>query len=311
MTISAFKKYFKETLSDLYTESESAFLSSLFIHKIVGFDHFQQRRFSEQELLMEDENQLSSLVSELKTGRPYQQILGETEFYGMKFFVDENVLIPRPETEEMLEIAIPEIQQYISNARYRDIRSEGLDSKWTEETRHASSAEKKKTTALKILDIGTGSGVIPLVLKKHFPDAEVSSVDFSEKALSTAQKNAEYHQLNINFIHADYLGFEPNECYDIIISNPPYIGIEEEVEIADSVKEFEPKMALFSPTSDALVFYRKIAADCKKHLNDHGLLFLEINQKLGPETLALYSDFSKAELLKDLSDNDRFIYGRK
>lgn len=286
MTISAFKKYFKETLSDLYTESESAFLSSLFIHKIVGFDHFQQRRFSEQELLMEDENQLSSLVSELKTGKPYQQILGETEFYGMKFFVDENVLIPRPETEELLEIAIPEIQQYISNVRYRD-------------------------KALKILDIGTGSGVIPLVLKKHFPDAEVSSVDFSEKALSTAQKNAEYHQLNINFIHADYLGFEPNECYDIIISNPPYIGIEEEVEIADSVKEFEPKMALFSPTSDALIFYRKIAADCKKYLNDHGLLFLEINQKLGPETLALYSDFSKAELLKDLSDNDRFIYGRK
>ena len=311
MTISAFKKYFKETLSDLYTESESAFLSSLFIHKIVGFDHFQQRRFSEQELLIEDENQLSSLVSELKTGRPYQQILGETEFYGMKFFVDENVLIPRPETEELLEIAISEIKKYLSNVMGSDIKSESLDLKWTEKVPHASNNEKKETGTLKILDIGTGSGVIPLVLKKHFPDAEVSSVDFSEKALSTAQKNAELHQLNINFIHADYLGFEPTERYDIIISNPPYIGIEEEVEIADSVKEFEPKMALFSPTSDALIFYRKIAEDCKKYLNDHGLLFLEINQKLGPETLGLYSDFSQAELLKDLSDNDRFIYGRK
>ncbi|MBL3546659.1 peptide chain release factor N(5)-glutamine methyltransferase [Chryseobacterium sp. KMC2] len=311
MTISAFKKYFKETLSDLYTESESAFLSSLFIHKIVGFDHFQQRRFSEQELLIEDENQLSSLVSELKTGRPYQQILGETEFYGMKFFVDENVLIPRPETEELLEIAISEIKKYLSNVMGSNIKSESLDVKWAEKAPHASNDEKNETGTLKILDIGTGSGVIPLVLKKHFPDAEVSSVDFSEKALSTAQKNAELHQLNINFIHADYLGFEPTERYDIIISNPPYIGIEEEVEIADSVKEFEPKMALFSPTSDALIFYRKIAEDCKKYLNDHGLLFLEINQKLGPETLALYSDFSQAELLKDLSDNDRFIYGRK
>lgn len=311
MTISAFKKYFKETLSDLYTESESAFLSSLFIHKIVGFDHFQQRRFSEQELLIEDENQLSNLVSELKTGRPYQQILGETEFYGMKFFVDENVLIPRPETEELLEIAISEIKKHLSNVMGSDIKSESLDVKWTEKAPHASNDEKKETGTLKILDIGTGSGVIPLVLKKHFPDAEVSSVDFSEKALSTAQKNAELHQLNINFIHADYLGFEPTERYDIIISNPPYIGIEEEVEIADSVKEFEPKMALFSPTSDALIFYRKIAEDCKKYLNDHGLLFLEINQKLGPETLGLYSDFSQAELLKDLSDNDRFIYGRK
>lgn len=282
MTISAFKKYFKTELSGLYTESESAFLSSLFIHQIVGFDHFQQRRFSEQELLLDDEEKLSHLVSELKTGRPYQQILGETEFYGMKFFVDENVLIPRPETEELLEIAIREIQHLKFNVK-----------------------------GLKILDIGTGSGVIPLVLKKHFPEAIVSSIDFSEKALKTAQRNADYHQLEIQFIHADYLNFELGENFDIIISNPPYIGIEEEIEIADSVKEFEPKMALFSPTSDALIFYKKIAEDAKKCLNEDGLLFLEINQKLGPETLELYQYFSNAQLLKDLSENDRFIYGRK
>ncbi|MBB6330574.1 release factor glutamine methyltransferase [Chryseobacterium sediminis] len=282
MTISTFKKYFKTELSDLYTESESVFLSSLFIHQIVGFDHFQQRRFSEQELLIDDEEKLCHLVAELKTGRPYQQILGETEFYGMKFFVDENVLIPRPETEELLEIAIREIQRL-----------------------------KFTIQGLKILDIGTGSGVIPLVLKKHFPEAVVSSIDFSEKALKTAQRNADYHQLEIQFIHADYLNFELAESFDIIISNPPYIGIEEEIEIADSVKEFEPKMALFSPTSDALIFYKKIAEDAKKHLNESGLLFLEINQKLGPETLELYQYFSNAQLLKDLSENDRFIYGRK
>ncbi|MGX5687226.1 peptide chain release factor N(5)-glutamine methyltransferase [Chryseobacterium cucumeris] len=282
MTISAFKKYFKTELSDLYTDSESVFLSSLFIQQIVGFDSFQQRRFAEQELLMDDEEKLDHLVSELKTGRPYQQILGETEFYGMKFFVDENVLIPRPETEELLEFAIREIK-----------------------------GSEFKVQGLKILDIGTGSGVIPLVLKKHFPEAEVSSIDFSEKALKTAQRNAEYHQLEIRFIHADYLNFDLAENYDIIISNPPYIGIEEEIEIADSVKGFEPKMALFSPTSDALIFYRKIAEDAEKYLNENGLLFLEINQKLGPETLELYLNFSNAQLLKDLSENDRFIYGRK
>ena len=282
MTISAFKKYFRTELSGLYTESEAVFLSSLFIHQIAGFDAFQQRRFSEQELLTDDKEKLCHLISELKTGRPYQQILGETEFYGMKFFVDENVLIPRPETEEMLEIAIREIQ-----------------------------GSKSKIQNLKILDIGTGSGVIPLVLKKYFPEANVSSVDFSENALKTAKRNAEYHQLEIRFIHADYLNFELAENYDIIISNPPYIGIEEEIEIADSVKEFEPKMALFSPTSDALIFYRKISEDAKKHLNEGGLLFLEINQKLGSETLELYQDFSNVRLLKDLSENDRFIYGRK
>lgn len=282
MTISGFKKYFKTELSDLYTDSESVFLSSLFIHQIVGFDSFQQRRFAEQELLTDDNEKLCFLVSELKTGRPYQQILGETEFYGMKFFVDENVLIPRPETEELLEIAIREIK-----------------------------GSKLKVPGLKILDIGTGSGVIPLVLKKHFPEAEVSSIDFSEKALKTAQRNAEYHQLKIRFIHADYLNFDLAENYDIIISNPPYIGIEEEIEIADSVKEFEPKMALFSPTSDALIFYRKIAEDAEKYLNENGLVFLEINQKLGLETLSLYQDFPNAQLLKDLSENDRFIYAGK
>ncbi|WP_300687195.1 peptide chain release factor N(5)-glutamine methyltransferase [Chryseobacterium sp.] len=280
MTVTAYKKHFKTELSDLYTESESAFLSSLFIHKIVGLDQFQQRKFSDQELLTDDEKQLINLIDELKTGKPYQQILGETEFYGMTFFVDENVLIPRPETEELVEFAIQEIK-------------------------------KLKRQDIKILDIGTGSGVIPLVLKKHFPAAQVSSVDFSEKALKTARKNADYHSMEVNFIHADYLNFELTESYDIIISNPPYIGIEEEIEIADSVKEFEPKMALFSPTSDALIFYRKISEDAKKHLNADGLLFLEINQKLGPETLELYQYFSDAQLLKDLSENDRFIFGRK
>lgn len=283
MTISALKKYFKTELSGLYNESESTFLYSVFIHKIVGFDSFTQRRLAHQELLIDDEKQLLKAIAELKTGRPYQQILGETEFYGMLFFVDEHVLIPRPETEELLEIAT------------RKIQSSGL-----------------KVQNLKILDIGTGSGVIPLVLKKHFPTAEISSIDFSEKALQTARRNAEYHKLDIHFIYEDYLHFELKENYDVIISNPPYIGIEEETEIADSVKEFEPKMALFSPVQDALIFYRKIAEDSKQYLNDNGLLFLEINQKLGPETLELYTEhFSDVQLIKDLSENDRFIIGKK
>ncbi|UEQ77681.1 peptide chain release factor N(5)-glutamine methyltransferase [Chryseobacterium arthrosphaerae] len=281
MTVSELKANFSSQLSDLYTASENAFIFQMFAQNILELNTVQQRQLADQEISSENEEKFSHIISELKTGRPYLQILGETEFYGMKFFVDENVLIPRPETEELLEIVIREIKKIQS------------------------------TQVLKILDIGTGSGVIPLVLKKYFPEAEVSSIDFSEKALKTAKKNADYHQLSVNFIHADYLHFELQEKYDIIISNPPYIGIEEEIEIADSVKEFEPKMALFSPTADALIFYRKIAEDAREHLNDSGLLFLEINQKLGPETLELYQDFSDAQLLKDLSENDRFIYGKK
>ncbi|MEA1850662.1 peptide chain release factor N(5)-glutamine methyltransferase [Chryseobacterium sp. MHB01] len=283
MTISEYKKHFKTELSGLYTDSENAFLSFIFIEKITGFNSFYQRRFSNQELLLDDEKKLSEVLSELKTGKPYQYILGETEFHGMSFFVNEHVLIPRPETEELLELAIKKI--------------------------HASALPIE---SMKILDIGTGSGIIPLVLKKHFPDAKVSSVDYSEKALEVAKKNADFHQLNINFIHADYLNFVLEEQFDVIISNPPYIGIDEQDEIEDSVKGFEPEMALFSPTSDALIFYRKIAEDAQKQLAENGLLFLEINQKLGPETLELYAkDFAEAELIKDLSGNDRFIFGRK
>lgn len=282
MTISELKKSFSVHLSEMYTESESTFIFQIFAEKILELNTIQQRQFADQEIASEHKEKFSHIISELKTGKPYLQILGETEFYGMKFFVDENVLIPRPETEELLEIAIREIQNLKGNNQ-----------------------------KLKILDIGTGSGIIPLVLKKHFPQAEVSSIDFSAKALETAKKNAEYHQLDINFIHADYLNFELSEQYDIIISNPPYIGIEEETEIAGSVKDFEPKMALFSPTSDALIFYRKIAEDAKKSLNEGGLIFLEINQKLGPETLDLYQHLSQADLLKDLSENDRFIYAIK
>ncbi|KPH14605.1 peptide chain release factor N(5)-glutamine methyltransferase [Chryseobacterium sp. ERMR1:04] len=283
MIILEYKQHFQNELSELYTESESTFLYSIFIEHFLGLDAFNQRRLSDQELLIDDENKLQKVISELKTNKPYQHILGETEFYGMKFFVDKNVLIPRPETEELLEIAIKKI--------------------------HNSQFTIQK---LRILDIGTGSGVIPLVLKKHFPEAEVSSIDFSEKALEVAKRNAAFHQLKINFIHGDYLNSELTDYYDIIISNPPYIGMEEEIEIEDSVKGFEPTMALFSPTSDALIFYRKIAEDSKKHLKENGLLFLEINQKLGPETLNLYQDsFSEVELIKDLSENDRFVIGVK
>ena len=282
MTILEFKRYFKSELSELYTEAESAQLYSVFLYEKTGFDRFQQRRFAHQELLISDEEELKEIIEELKTGKPYQQILGHTEFYGKKFFVDENVLIPRPETEELVELAKIEIQNL-----------------------------KSKIQNLKLLDIGTGSGIIPITLKKYFPNAEISAMDISEKALEIAKKNAEFHKKEINFIQADFLNTELTEKYDIIISNPPYIGIEENIEIEDSVKGFEPNIALFSPTSDALIFYKKIAKDGEKYLNENGMIFLEINQKLGKETLELFSNYSESRLIKDLSGNDRFVLAKK
>ena len=282
MTILEFKRYFKSELSELYTEAESAQLYSVFLYEKTGFDRFQQRRFAHQELQISDEEELKEIIEELKTGKPYQQILGHTEFYGKKFFVDENVLIPRPETEELVELAKIEIQNL-----------------------------KSKIQNLKLLDIGTGSGIIPITLKKYFPNAEISAMDISEKALEIAKKNADFHKKEINFIQADFLNTELTEKYDIIISNPPYIGIDENPEIEDSVKGFEPNIALFSPTSDALIFYKKIAKDGEKYLNENGMIFLEINQKLGKETLELFQNFSESQLIKDLSGNDRFIFAKK
>ena len=283
MTYQDYKIYFKKEISANYTEAESSILFEIFLEHLTDLNKIELRKVITQEIEKTHSVELQNIIEQLKTGKPYQQILGETEFYGLQFFVDDHVLIPRPETEELLELAIKKMQD-----------------------------PRFKIQDLKVLDIGTGSGIIPIVLKKHFPKAKVSAIDISEKALKTARRNADFHQVEINFIHQDYLNQNLTEIYDVIISNPPYIGIEEEDEIADSVKEFEPKIALFSPTSNALIFYEKIAEDCKNHLTENGLVFLEINQKLGKETLELFSDvLSEAELIEDLSGNDRIVWGRK
>ena len=278
-----YKIYFKKEISANYTEAESSILFEIFLEHLTDLNKIELRKVITQEIEKTHSVELQNIIEQLKTGKPYQQILGETEFYGLKFFVDEHVLIPRPETEELLELAIKKMQD-----------------------------PRCKIQDLKVLDIGTGSGIIPIVLKKHFPNSEISAIDFSEKALKTAQRNADFHEVEINFIYQDYLNQNLTEVYDVIISNPPYIGIEEEDEIADSVKEFEPKMALFSPTSNALIFYEKIAEDCKNHLAKDGLVFLEINQKLGKETLELFTKVLKeAELIEDVSGNERIVWGRK
>ncbi|MGC4130378.1 MAG: peptide chain release factor N(5)-glutamine methyltransferase [Bergeyella sp.] len=291
MTILQLKNHFKSELSEWYSESESAFLYSVFVEKIVGFSTYLQRKFMHQELLVSDEEQLKTILAELKTGKPYQHISGETEFYGMKFFVNENVLIPRPETEELIEFSIRKIQ----------------DLKF----KVSSSNLKPKTLNVKLLDIGTGSGIIPIVLKKHFPEAEISAIDISEKALERAKKNAEFHQTEIRFLLMDFLNEPPDEKFDIIISNPPYIGIDEKEEISDSVKNFEPENALFSPVQDTLIFYRRIAEYASEHLTENGVIFLEINQKLGKETAELFQNFSESRLLQDISGNDRIVFAVK
>ena len=283
MTLQDLKDVYKTELSAIYDAGEITELFAVFTTEFVGLSRMEQRR-SLDLILTEDQTKvLIQALNELKSGKPFQQILGKTEFYGVDFIVNEDVLVPRPETEELLELAIGQINRIHTTKR-----------------------------TLKILDIGTGSGIIPIILKKHFPEAKVCAVDFSQKALEVAQKNAALHNVDINFIHADYLNSELSDVFEVIISNPPYIGQNEKSDIAVSVKDFEPEMALFSPTENALIFYEKIAADCEKHLAKGGMVFLEINQKLGAETCGLFEEvLTRAELVKDISGNDRMVWGIK
>ena len=279
MLLKDIKTLFYQDLEGIYTHSECSELFIIFCQKILDLDRIKLRAVLEDFISENETKKFLEILTLLKTGKPYQQILGEAYFFGDFFFVDENVLIPRPETEELIEII---------NHQLKD----------------------KKTDKIKILDIGTGSGCIPISLKKIFPQAEISSIDISEKALEMARKNADYHQVKINFIQKDYLNGNLEDIYDVIVSNPPYIDVSEEIPF--SVKNFEPNMALFAPENKALAFYEKIAKDCETYLKKGGWVFLEINQKLGAETLALFEGkLTEKHLLKDLSQNDRFIIGKK
>ena len=282
-SFSDLKTIFKDELSECYSTTETEELYFIFCDEYLKLSKIDCR-ISQNFLLNETQIlQFQDALQKLRPGLPYQQILGKAEFFGETFFVNENVLIPRPETEELVEIAIKKIQE--RRAKNQDLISD-----------------------FKILDIGTGSGIIPVTLKKHFPEAKVFALDISEKAIEVAKRNAENLKVDIEFLQQDYLNENLVGLFDVIISNPPYIGKNEISEIDNSVKNFEPNIALFSPTEDALEFYIKIAKDCEKHLKKGGLLFLEINQKLGDETLELFQNLSHAQLLQDLSGNDRFIF---
>lgn len=283
MTLGQLRENYISELSASYSLSEIKTLFSIFCEHFLALNRVQQRSQMTETIAESHAAVLQNVLYKLKRGQPYQQILGKADFYGETFFVNEHVLIPRPETEELIELAIQKIKDLLF-----------------------------PTEKLRILDIGTGSGVIPIVLKKHFPEATITAMDVSAEALKVARKNAGNHHTTVNFIEQDYLNTRPACVYDVIISNPPYIGLDEHQEIEESVKGFEPPLALFSPTSNALTFYEQIAADCAGHLADNGLVFLEINQKLGAETFELFkSVLSSSELLQDLSGNDRFVWGRK
>ena len=289
MTIKHYRDFFIQQLTPLYDagEAESFFYLVLEAkHQLQRVDLALQPDLAFSEFELESWN---SILEQLKKEIPIQYILGVTHFYGLEFEVNSNVLIPRPETEELVDWIIqstnPEFSGQNSISKFRN----------------------------KILDIGTGSGCIAISLAKNVFNVEVYALDVSEKALATAKKNAALNQVAIQFIHQSILETEDlGQQFDVIVSNPPYVRELEKQEIKKNVLDNEPHLALFVDDNDALVFYRKIAQLAQKNLNPQGQLYFEINQYLGQEMLDLLQKmgFKDTVLRKDIYGNDRMIQCR-
>ena len=231
--------------------------------------------FSKKQMLV-----WNSLLEQLKCEVPVQYLLGKTSFYGLDFEVNPTVLIPRSETEELVDWIIKSLKSRIGNSK------------------------------LKILDIGTGSGCIALSLAKNVENAQVFAIDISDKALATAKKNAEVNKVEVTFLHQNILDTaDLNQNFDIIVSNPPYVRNLEKQEIKKNVLNNEPHLALFVEDNDALIFYKKIAKLAQQSLSQNGELFFEINQYLGQEMIEMLEkmNFRTIELRKDIYGNDRMI----
>ena len=284
MKLTNYKSKFLQELSPIYDEMETASFFYLIMEHLHQLKRIDLALNPETEISESDVEKWSAILSALKIEKPIQYLLGKTEFYGLKFKVNENVLIPRPETEELVYLIIDESQ-------------------------------KAKVESLKILDIGTGSGCIAISLAKNIPNAEVFAIDISKEALETAKENAKINEVKVNFIQQNILQINDLtfdlelSTFDVIVSNPPYVRMLEKEEIKPNVLEYEPHLALFVEDNDALLFYRKIAQLAKENLSEDGKLYFEINQYLGKETVQLLVDlgFKNIELIKDIYDNDRIV----
>jgi release factor glutamine methyltransferase len=280
MKIKQYRDLFIKTLSPIHGEGEAESFFYLILEekrqlKRIDLALHPDLDLSDSEILV-----WNALVEQLKLEIPIQYLLHKTSFYGLDFEVNSSVLIPRPETEELVEWIV------------------------------VSQKSKVESQKLRILDIGTGSGCIAISLAKNIANATVFALDVSEKALAIAKKNAETNNVEVTFLTQNILQTDDlGQQFDIIVSNPPYVRNLEKQEIKKNVLDNEPHLALFVEDNDALIFYKKIAELAKKNLTENGLLFFEINQYLAKETVDLLAEmaFKNIELRKDIYGNERMI----
>jgi len=277
--ISDIRQFYLKELSEIYQPQESAVFLDLIFEAYFGLSRVErvlnpEKRVTESEML-----KIHFAIGELKKQRPIQYILEKAEFYGLSFYVDENVLIPRPETEELVEWVL-EICGQEANVN--------------------------------VLDIGTGSGCVAISIKKNLLSGKVWAMDVSPLALEVAKRNAVSNDVEIHFLQQDILesvGSENLPQFDAIVSNPPYVRNSEKVLMQKNVLDYEPALALFVEDNDPLKFYRAIAGFSADHLKQGGSLFLEINEALADETAALLQSMGFSDIIvkKDIYDKDRMI----
>ena len=277
------RKYYRTKLAEMFTEREADVLTFQLLTEFTGNTKVEilghpDRTVTESELL-----KIHFGVKDLLNNKPIQYITGKAEFYGMTFNVNSKVLIPRPETEELVE-------QVIKNS--------------------------PKDKSKKILDIGTGSGCIAISIKKFLPESNITAIDISSFALEVASENARLNNVEVNFLRIDFLDKVARSSlgdYDIVVANPPYIRQSEKIYLNKNVLDYEPSGALFVEDKDPLIFYRAIAEFCKSYLKENGWFYCELNQFLHKEVAEVFEEsaFRDIQVDLDLFGNFRFILGRR
>ncbi|WP_461632135.1 peptide chain release factor N(5)-glutamine methyltransferase [Labilibaculum euxinus] len=276
-TIQSTINYIKKELAELYHARETESMAYILLEYVLNYSKSQIQLNRSENISDDDFKQIASYTHELKTSKPIQYILGETEFYDLTFKVNKHTLIPRPETEELVHAIINENRQ------------EGLH----------------------ILDIGTGSGCIPISLAKNLKNAHVTSADISAEAIEKAKENAKLNQVDVHFFHRDILNWKNVDWdnFDIIVSNPPYVTEAEKSKMEKNVLDYEPHTALFVTDHDPLIFYRTISEMALLHLKKGGKLYFEINESLANEMAALLEQkgFNSIRLRSDINGKNRMI----
>lgn len=269
--------YIKKELESIYSSRESESIAYILLEELLNYSRTQIQLNKTESIQNEQFAKVKEYIADLKENKPIQYVLGEADFYELKFKVNQHTLIPRPETEELIHAIINE----------------------------------NKVANLNVLDIGTGSGCIPICLAKHLANANVSSVDISAEAIQTATENAKRNEVQVRFAERDILNWEVYEWeqLDIIVSNPPYVTNAEKVKMEKNVLDFEPHTALFVSDHDPLIFYRRIAELAQDHLKKGGKLYFEINESLGKEMTELLEQkgFTNIQVRKDINGKDRMM----